>query len=349
MRLPNGYGSVHRLPGNRRKPYRARVTVSWKTTKDNTKKQEYQTIGYFESKEAALLALAKFHKSPYDLKFSEITFAELYQLWSEEHFQSIVPSAKRVWEAAYHHSESLFSMKFREIRTLHLETAIGLANVGNATKVRMKSLYSMMYKFAMKNDIVDKNYAALCRTPKVEKMYERVPFSDEEIGVLWKNLEVPYVDMILVGIYSGWRPRELVELETKNIDLENEIMIGGIKTEAGRDRVVPIHSAIYDLIKSRYDAQHERIFLRDDGRIMTYDDYRNRFRKIMKLLGMNHKPHDVRHTFVTLAKRYEVNEYALKLMVGHAIQDITEKVYTHRTAAELKKEIEKIACVLRVY
>ena len=213
----------------------------------------------------------------------------------------------------------------------------------------MKRLYSMMYKFAMKNDIVDKNYAALCRTPKVEKMYERVPFSDEEIGVLWKNLEVPYVDMILVGIYSGWRPRELVELETKNIDLENEIMIGGIKTEAGRDRVVPIHSAIYDLIKSRYDAQHERIFLRDDGRIMTYDDYRNRFRKIMKLLGMNHKPHDVRHTFVTLAKRYEVNEYALKLMVGHAIQDITEKVYTHRTAAELKKEIEKIACVLRVY
>ena len=32
----------------------------------------------------------------------------------------------------------------------------------------------------------------------------------------------------------------------------------------------------------------------------------------------------------------------LKLIVGHAIEDITEKVYTHRTIEQLKSEIEKI-------
>ena len=57
---------------------------------------------------------------------------------------------------------------------------------------------------------------------------------------------------------------------------------------------------------------------------------------------MNHKPHDTRHTFITLAKKAGMNEYILKLIVGHAIQDITEKVYTHRTMEELQAEIEKI-------
>jgi integrase len=62
----------------------------------------------------------------------------------------------------------------------------------------------------------------------------------------------------------------------------------------------------------------------------------------MNKLGMDHKPHDTRHTFITLGKEYNINEYILKLLVGHAIEDITEKVYTHRTLEQLKAEIEKI-------
>ena len=42
------------------------------------------------------------------------------------------------------------------------------------------------------------------------------------------------------------------------------------------------------------------------------------------------------------AKEAGVNEYVLKLIVGHAIEDITEKVYTHRTMEQLKAEMELI-------
>ena len=76
---------------------------------------------------------------------------------------------------------------------------------------------------------------------------------------------------------------------------------------------------------------------------MTYDKYRHRFDKVIERLGMNHSPHETRHTFITKAKTYRMDEYILKLIVGHAIEDITEKVYTHRTIEQLKKEIEKIA------
>lgn len=46
--------------------------------------------------------------------------------------------------------------------------------------------------------------------------------------------------------------------------------------------------------------------------------------------------------FVTMAKKYSVDEYAIKYIVGHAINDITEKVYTKREIEWLKTEIEKI-------
>lgn len=43
-----------------------------------------------------------------------------------------------------------------------------------------------------------------------------------------------------------------------------------------------------------------------------------------------------------MAKRYNVDEYAIKYMVGHTIGDITEKVYTQRELSWLRDEIEKI-------
>ena len=62
----------------------------------------------------------------------------------------------------------------------------------------------------------------------------------------------------------------------------------------------------------------------------------------MKRVNMNHKPHDTQHTFITKAKAVNMNEYILKLIVGHAIDDITEKTYTHRTIEDLHREIQKI-------
>ena len=43
-----------------------------------------------------------------------------------------------------------------------------------------------------------------------------------------------------------------------------------------------------------------------------------------------------------MAKKYKVDEYALKYMIVYKIEDITKKVYTQRDANWLKEEIEKI-------
>ena len=75
-----------------------------------------------------------------------------------------------------------------------------------------------MYKYAIKHEIADKNYAEYCDIPKVETKIKRTAFTSEEIEKLWQNIELPFVDMILINIYSGLRPRELVELEITKIN-----------------------------------------------------------------------------------------------------------------------------------
>ena len=207
----------------------------------------------------------------------------------------------------------------KDIRPSHMEGTIKDAQIVADTKNRMKSLYNLMFRYALKHEIVDKDYASLCNSVKKDEP-ERTckPFSEKEIQILWENIDISFIDMILVGIYSGWRPQELATLKTEDIDLENNTMTGGMKTEAGNNRCVPIHSRIHPLVEKWYDPDRKQLFYDDNGKNgseMAYGMYYTRFKEIMERLKMDHIPHEVRHTFITRAKEAGVDEYCLKLII----------------------------------
>lgn len=164
---------------------------------------------------------------------------------------------------------------------------------------------------------------------------------------------MPYVDWILIQCYMGWRPQELATLKLSEINLELQYAQAGMKTEAGKQRIVPIHSKIKDLVESNYKHAVEigsEYLLNDVGithassMTMTYDKYSYRFTKVIESLGLNkeHRPHDPRKTFITRCKKADVDINALKQMVGHSIKDITESVYTVRDVEWLRKDLEKM-------
>lgn len=371
MKLPNGYGSISKMSGKRRKPFRVRITVGW-SLKEDKAVQQFKTVGYYKTKQEALDALSEYNKCPYDLDSKAITFEEVYQVWAESYFSTLKnESSIRTVKSAYSYSSGLYKMKMRDIRTYHLKECMDkgyvIPTVGKDkgkkryatanTKSRMKSLYNLMFDYAMEHEIVDKNYARLFDldkeivTQKLNDKKPTVPFNNDELQLLWDNVEkVQFVDMILIGIYSGWRPQEMAILKLEDINLEKDIMYGGLKTDAGKNRLVPIHPLIKDLIVKRYNEAtalgSDRLFNDINGQQgtkMTYDKYRNRFNKVMKQLNMNdHHPHETRHSFITLAKDYKVDEYILKMIVGHKTADITERVYTHRTQSQLFTEMQKI-------
>ena len=174
------------------------------------------------------------------------------------------------------------------------------------------------------------------------------------MNILWKNVgKVRYVDWIIMQCYMGWRPQELATLRLDVINLEKWYMKAGMKTPAGKQRIVPIHTKIRELLKNYYDfaaSIGSEYLLNDKGQThaeswkLTYDKYANRFKKITGELHLNpeHRPHDPRKTFVTRCKKVNVDEYALKETVGHSIKDITESTYTIRDLEWLRENLEKL-------
>ena len=109
-------------------------------------------------------------------------------------------------------------MRVKDIRPNHLESTIKNAQVGDATKSRMKSMYNLMFRYALKYDIIDKNYAELCNSVKVERNNVRVPFTSEEFQMILDRVDdIPFADMVLFVIYSGFRLIEELKNEMTKI------------------------------------------------------------------------------------------------------------------------------------
>ena len=340
MRLPNGYGSVYKLSGKRRRPFMARKTIGW----DDNGKQLYRTIGYYETKKLALQALADFNSNPYDIEVSELTFNNIFEKWKEQKYKDISRSAINAYNACFKHSKQIHDMRFIDIKTIHLQNVIQDCNKGYETLRNIKSFFNQLYKYAMENDIVNKNYAPFVNIGKKPTDTSRKPFTEKEIKRLF-NVEksIPYVDTILIMIFSGLRIGELLSLKSTDIDLENKTITGGIKTDAGKNRVIPINHKILPLIEKRLSQNNEYFIVNSFGRKMTYSNYYfDKFRHIMEQLNMDHRPHDCRHTFATLMSNSDANKTSIKKIIGHSSYVTTEKIYTHKDIEELRKAIELI-------
>lgn len=369
-RLPNGFGQISEIKGrNLRKPFRAMVTVGHTSTGRPISKL-LKPESSFSTYNEAYQALVEYNKNPYDLS-PAITVCQLYEKWSTEYFKTLKSdSSARTIKSAWMYCSSIYDMRVNDVRARHIKgcmdngTAIinGVEKHASAgTKTRIKSMFNLMLDYALEYEIVEKNYARTFKisdniiSEKEDSKRGHIIFKEEEINKLWENVDsVKYVDVVLIQCYSGWRPQELGLIKIENVDLDNWTFIGGMKTKAGTNRMVPIHPRIRDLIKKRYQEAKELnseylINCTDTAThrsslMFTYDKYQKRFIKIREALNLNpqHRPHDGRVHFITMAKKYNVDEYAIKYMVGHAVMDITEKVYTQRDLGWLIEEMQKI-------
>ena len=349
-RLPNGFGSITYIKGKHlRNPYLARVTVG-KTDTGKPITKNLKPQAYFRTYNDAYSALIEYNKDPYSFEASvsteDVLKRYLEHIRNKEHPDKYLKSADR----EYRRSEPLYKINFRDLRPRHLKELIEGISESPHVKVHHKQFWNQVFDFAIEYEIVEHNYA---RDFTIDKSLTKqrnaknphLVFTDEEMEVLWDNAAIPVVQMILVQCYMGWRPKELVGLTKSDVDLDNWTIRGGIKTEAGIDRVVPIHSKIQKIVEDAYaSSPYDYLFVLKEDKAGDYFYYYRRFGKIMTHLGLNagHRPHDPRKQFVTMAKRFKVDDYVIKRLVGHTITDITEAVYTERDIKSLRREIEKI-------
>ncbi len=309
----------------------------------------YKPLGYYEEQTQGLLALAKYNDCPYDIDLSRSTFEGIYAIWFEEKFSEKTKenqSSRSCYSAAYKKCVTIYKIRFTELRKYHLQNVIDKCDKGYATKEQIKNLFSQLYAFAMENDIVHKDYSKFVKLGKETEVKKKNPFTQAEIELLWDNVHIPYVDTILIYYYTGLRLSELLQMENVNVDLDEKLLQGGLKTEAGRDRIVPIHPRIFNLIKKRYSDKHPYLIQswRKTTKLgimpMSKKDYYDEFYSIMNQFSMVHTPHDCRHAFITELDNAGANSTAVKRIVGHASKGVTEKTYTHKDIEQLRKTIE---------
>lgn len=333
MKLPNGYGSVTKLSGKRRKPYIVRKTKGWRydAVKDKMV-QDFIIIGYAETKKEGLQMLANYNSSPYDVSSRRLTFAETYERMMKYHFREAPSeSTLRSYDLSYRKAAVLHDVPMADIRREDMQAILDAEKGGRSSKAYIVTLFHQMYNFALMEDICQKDYSRFLK-------YEFQPdehgeaFSVAAINALWEIRDNPHVQIVLMMIYSGLRISEVKQVV---IDIPNRTITGGVKNSASIERVAPIHDSMVQF----WDSFDQVAF-----NPKTFRD--KKFYPLMRMIGFpeengkKHTPHDCRHTFSWLADTYGMDETCKHMLMGHTLPgDVEQTTYRHRTPDQLRKAI----------
>lgn len=333
MRNPNGYGSVFKLSGNRRRPYAVRKTIGF-----NEKGQPiYRFIGYTKTRQEGMIMLSEYNKSPYSFENKDITANTLFERYLTLQSDRMSKALRSSLKAAWRHCGSVRDVPYAQLNSLMIQNCIDSCERGASTKASIKNLFNHLDRFALELDIITRKRCLIVSTPAIPET-SRQPFSEEEIALLWENRDIPCADAALIYIYTGMRLNELLTLRRENVNVQSGIIKGGSKTAAGKDRTIPIHPDIMPLIEARL-AEGAETLLSYNGKPYTRSRFYSEWGKLMTSLDVRHTPHECRHTFRSLLDSAGANKRCIDLIMGHKSRDVGERVYTHKTIKELKQAV----------
>jgi len=251
-------GTVYKLPSGK---WCAEVTLGWRKTEDGEYKRIMRRKKGFKTKKEALEYLPKLRETVPGID-ENILFCEVYEKWSAEHFPHISKETEHNYRSGYKHSKPLHYKPFLKLRTSDFQKVIDDCGLSRRTKENMKSLYGQMYDYLIKNDQCDKNYAKYIKLPPKEKS-KKDAFTKEERDKLWDAYYSghDFAGQILLLIYTGMRYGEASILRKSDVHLSERYIVGGIKTDAGKNRIIPIADCIYPIVEKLYNSAEDNVGL----------------------------------------------------------------------------------------
>ncbi|MCC8014693.1 MAG: tyrosine-type recombinase/integrase [Eubacterium sp.] len=339
MKLPNGYGSVVKLSGNRRRPYAVRKTLGF----DDRGYPIYSYIGYTETRQEGLMLLAEYNRNPYDVDAKKITLSELFDRWLELKAPKLPQTTVSPLKSARKHVTTLDDIPYCQIEAYMMQDCIDSVNLSKASKNNIKNLFYHLDRLARELKIVSSGSSDLltCKSDKEKK--EKLPFSYSEVEKVWEYIDYPHMDTVAVLLYTGLRIQEFLTLKTANIDFDNGFFKGGVKTAAGKNRTIPIHPQIMPLMENLYHSDSEYLFAPNGAvKALSRSKYIPFWNNCMQTLDTTHTPHDCRHSFRSELDRKKANKVCIDRLMGHSSGGVGETTYTHKTLAELTAAINLI-------
>lgn len=374
-RRAKGSGNVRKHSGPRRKPYEARITEFGKQT----------SLGMFKTREEAQTALITYRGIGLDSDIYNMTLGQIYKYFLD----TTQPGTQKMqhYSAAWLKLSIIKNIKIRDLTTADFQHVIKTATkekrykqlteqelakkkpsvreyykqlmqqpeqpLSREGKLQIKSLASLLCKCAMSLKLMDKNYAALVTIASEPPVTEKKNFTSDDIKLIFANDKSLAAKIILLYTYTGFRANELLNLTKENVNLTDWYFTGGSKTEAGKNRVVPILPFLRPYVLYFYNLPGDMFITETNGLPVSYRTFLEKmFYPFLESLSIpctnqagKHTitPHRMRHTVTQLAVAAGVSPEALKSILGHSKYETTMEKYHNTVDPDyLRKEFEKI-------
>lgn len=319
-----------------------------------------QYLGAFATYKDAEIAISKYFSETHPVLNKE-TVAQIYERWSATHFTTLTDSGIQGYRAAFKSISEIHAVKMSEIKTADFQRIIDNLQSQNFSRSKcdkVRQLCSQLCQYAMQNDVIDKNYANFIKLSKAEKT-EKTIFTTEELKTLWQHSNDWRVQVILVMIYMGFRIGEICAVKPADVHLTAGYIIGGEKTEAGRNRIIPFPSGIPEIsefIGSWMQSPKGETLLGCTAQsFRNYEFYpclaelgliepgiRNPKTRKLEFKNPRLTPHSTRHTFATLSADAGISPENLQKIIGHASYETTAEIYVHKNTEALINDMSKL-------
>ena len=336
MKAPNGYGAIVDLGENRRRRYAVRVTTGYKPNSKGSLTPVVKYIGYYKTPTEAFKARDEYNRRIDPTRVP--TFGEVMEQFNEEHFPTIAENTRKMYAAAHRKCATLASMDVSDVSYVDLQELIKTASRGSQGVLR--SYLKQVFTYAYVRDWIQKNPAEHLKVEKTGKSTVHYKYTHDEIMRLWDHADDPVVAYVLLTIYTGMRPGELLEAEQDG----DTLVVKQGKT-ASAARIVPVHEDAVPLLRFMpfdFAGMERKAFVSrlfepalDDAGVLWYTHPETGKEQ-------KHKPHDGRHTFTSQWKTQRLDEGVRAYVQGHSQKDIGGRIYTHYDLDVIRQEIDRL-------
>ncbi len=373
IKVSCGYG----VDGKQRNQYRSYYPEAGMTPKQIEKEVNRQAVLFEEEcKKGQITAAVKFEA------FAEQWFEEYAKVnLRPTSYARMKQLTKRVYPAIGH--KRLDKITARDIQKFVTDMIVNGKNMNNGkplsrkTAVHHLSFISDVFSYAIRMGMLTDNPCRRVYVPKQEQDEKQI-YTIDEVKKLYENLRgepMKYQVYLLLAIYSGYRRSEMLGLEWKDIDFENNIIHvrrtsqytaeKGIYTDTTKTRkskrVSKMPVSIMNLLKhfkAEQEAEaaqlgtkwedHDRLFTKWNGEPMNPQTPFEWLKGYCERIGVPFKNiHSLRHLHASLLIFEVVDVVAVSADMGHSVVGTTLNLYSHMFQEAKARNCDAISNALK--
>lgn len=239
--------------------------------------------------------------------------------------------------------------------------------VSNATKRHRHSHLSTFFRWAIKQGWADENPVEEVNKPRKEEK-KKVFFEPEDVENVLNAIDAYHrvrkgepgptpsdewlKEIIVVAFGTGLRRGELLNLQWRDVDLDNERLFvrhrGDFKPKNGQERAVTLVGEALEMLRAMHDAQTpsptDPVFTDDSGKSPRPDRVTKRFKKYVRKAKLKDREdlhfHSLRHSTASHLTMEGAPKEVVAEVLGHTTTRMADK-YSHLSPGASERAMKK--------